>query len=98
MKLNRRRAVSLGLAGLASSALVPLRVEALSRQPLSPENEALYLETCSTSHASYHAELISEVTRMMEQEAVGTSNETLDAVLASISCPLCGCSLDKANN
>lgn len=85
-------------SGLQDSREQRSRAEVFSRPPLSPKNETLYLEACSTPHTSYHAELISEVTRMMEQEEVETSDENLRAVLTSLSCPLCGCNLNKADS
>lgn len=98
MKLNRRHLMTTSLAGLTLGSLTPLSAMAFSRQVMPPATEKLYLEACGTPHETYHSELVAEVTRMMEQAKLETTRENLDAVLASLSCPRCGCRLDATDS
>jgi len=97
---DRRRLLTAALAGLGAATLAaPRGAWAFSLETPTATQQRLYREACASRHGDYHAELVREVLALLErEEAAGQSPERVEAVLAAVSCPLCGCSLDKAES
>lgn len=97
---DRRRLLTAALAGLGAAALTaPGGARAFSLEAPTAAQRRLYREACAGRHGDYHAELVREVLALLEREEAGSRDpERVEAVLAAVSCPLCGCSLDKAES
>ena len=89
--INRRRFLAgsaLVGTGFLTAAGIPVTVRAFSLEPADQETHAAYLNACSINKV--HGELIAEVVSKLGDRL---SPEELEARLASLSCPYCGCPL-----
>lgn len=90
--LDRRSLLALALAGLW-----PGTARAFTLERPTAEQERLYRSACAARHGDYHAELVREAVALLErEEGAAPAPERVEAVLAALSCPLCGCSLERA--
>jgi hypothetical protein len=83
----RRRFLASG-AVIGAAALATAKARAFSLDVGNAEAEALYLSACSAKNA-YHAQLIAEVTAQLS--GTGTPQAEIDATVAALTCPFCGC-------
>lgn len=92
--LSRRRLLATGALGSVSAAVLSLpagRAVAFTVQPMDAQTHALYLSACGGADArTYHAKLLADA----KERLAGTmSAQEIDAALAQLTCPICGCSL-----
>ncbi|WP_119459452.1 hypothetical protein [Rhodospirillaceae bacterium SYSU D60014] len=89
--INRRRFLAgsaLAGAGFLTAAGAPVAARAFSFESANQETHKAYLNACSIN--SVHDELIEEVVSKLGDRL---SPEEVEATLASLSCPYCGCPL-----
>jgi hypothetical protein len=92
--VSRRRSLSItGLAGLGAGAalLSGKRASAFTQKPMDAETHKLYANACGGLEAkAYHQELLAEVKAQMPS---GISDAEIEAAIAALTCPICGCRL-----
>jgi hypothetical protein len=89
--LSRRRlfaTTALGGLGAILGIAAARPARALTMQPMDAEAKALYLTACSARDGSYHRELVAEA----KQRLAGRASEAeIEAAIAAMTCPVCGC-------
>ncbi len=92
--LSRRRFLSTSaLAGAASGALLLAGkpAAAFTEKPMDAETHKLYANACGGPEAkAYHRQLLAEAKAQLPS---GTSDAEIEAAMAALTCPICGCRL-----
>ena len=92
--LSRRRFLSTTvLAGAGAGALLLAGKEAaaFAVKPLDVETHKLYANACGGADAqAYHQQLLIEAKAQLPS---GTSDTDIEAAMAALTCPICGCRL-----
>jgi hypothetical protein len=92
--VSRRRFLSnTALSGLGAGAalLAAKRAAAFTQKPMDAETHKLFANACGGSEAkAYHQQLITEA---KAQLPTGISDAEIEAALAALTCPICGCRL-----
>jgi hypothetical protein len=86
----RRRFLASG-AVIGAAALTAAKAMAFSLDTDNAEAEKLYLSAC-TAQNSYHQQLLAEVTAKLS----GRPQQEIDATVAALKCPFCGCPVAPA--
>jgi hypothetical protein len=86
-KARRRFLSSTALGGLGLLVGAPM-AQALTQQPMNAATHKLYADRCRLANDGYHEALaVEERTRL----AATLSPAEIDAALAALRCPICGC-------
>ena len=92
--VNRRVALSAGVAALGALVVPSGRGHAFSIREATPAEEQAIREACGSP--AYHAELLDGVLEELSAKGVDVSRAEVRALVAQIaSCPLCGCPLQE---
>ena len=94
MLLSRRRFLSTSaLSGLGAGAalLAARQAAAFTQKPMDAETHKLYANACSGEEAkAYHQQLLDEAKAQLSS---GISDAEVEAAIAALTCPICGCRL-----
>ncbi len=94
MSLSRRRFLStsaLGSLGASAALLAGKSAAAFTQKPMDAETHKLYANACSGDEAkAYHQQLLTEAKAQLPS---GISEAEIQAAIAALTCPICGCKL-----
>ena len=92
--LSRRRFLSttaLAGAGAGAVLLAGKPAAAFTEKPMDAETHKLYANACGGAGATaYHQELLAEAKAQLPS---GISDAEIEAAMAALTCPICGCRL-----
>ena len=92
--LSRRRFLSstaLGGLGAGAALLAGKPAAAFTEKPMDAETHKLYASACGGPEAkAYHQQLLAET---KAQFPGGVSDAQIEAAMAALTCPICGCRL-----
>ena len=88
--ITRRQLLSTTVlaVGAAALAFASRPARAFSVQPMDAEAQGLYLAACSTRDGPYHRQLVADAKKQLEGRA---TEAQIEAALAQMTCPVCGC-------
>ncbi len=89
--ITRRHLLSTTVVACAGATAVlagSRRANALSVETMNPETQRLYLSACTAKDGTYHRQLVAEVREKLQNKV---SEAEIEAVIASATCPVCGC-------
>ncbi len=94
MSLSRRRFLSttaLGGLSAAGAVVAGQSAAAFTQKPMDAETHKLYANACGGAEAKeYHQQLLTEAKAQLPS---GISETEIEAALAALTCPVCGCKL-----
>ena len=92
--LTRRRflsATALAGAGAGGVLLAGKQAAAFTQKPMDAETHKLYANACGGPDAkAYHQELLAEAKAKLPS---GINEAQIEAAMAALTCPICGCRL-----
>ena len=92
--LSRRRFLStsaLAGAGAGAALLGSKPAAAFTQKPMDAETHKLYANACGSPEAkAYHQQLLIEAKAQLPS---GISDAEIEAAIAALTCPICGCRL-----
>jgi len=92
--VSRRRFLSstaLGGFGAGAALLAAKSATAFTEKPMDTETHKLYANACGGSDAKiYHRQLLVEAKAQLPS---GTTDSQIEAAMAALTCPICGCRL-----
>jgi hypothetical protein len=92
--LSRRRFLSstaLGGLGAGAALLAGKPAAAFTEKPMDAETHKLYASACGGPEAkAYHQQLLAEAKAQLPG---GVSDAQIEAAMAALTCPICGCRL-----
>jgi hypothetical protein len=92
--VSRRRFLSstaLGGLGAGAALLAGKPAAAFTEKPMDAETHKLYASACGGPDAkAYHQKLLVEAKAQLPS---GTTNSQIEAAMAALTCPICGCRL-----
>jgi hypothetical protein len=92
--LSRRRFLSttaLAGAGAGAVLLAGKQAAAFTEKPMDAETHKLYTNACGGPDAkAYHQQLLAEAKAQLPS---GISETQIEAAMAALTCPICGCRL-----
>ncbi len=98
LTISRRRFLAhTALAGAGAAAILVAGqrgAAALTTQPMDATAHAAYLQACGgPQKAAYHRQLLDEAMAKLRGQA---SEAEIEAAIAQLTCPVCGCPLAQA--
>ncbi len=90
--LSRRRFLStFALGGLGAALIAGTSATAFTQKPMDAETHKLYATACGGPEATvYHRELLAQAKAQLPK---AISNAEIEAAMAALTCPICGCRL-----
>jgi hypothetical protein len=90
--LSRRRFLSTSaLGGLGAALIAGRSATAFTQKPMDAETHKLYVTACGGPEATvYHREFLAQAKAQLPK---AISNAEIEAAMAALTCPICGCRL-----